>query len=356
MTDRHAYETLTPEFVLRLNGAELPPQAVADLIGITLVDDVDAPGMCVFTLSGWDGVKMEPRWIDDDLFAEGTSVELQMGYRNKMSPLFKGEITGLEPEFPEGQPPTLLVRSHDRRHRLMRASKTRTFTQMKDSDIATQVAGDAGLSPQVEDSGVTLPYLIQHNRTDLDFLLERARRIGFEVIVNDRELHFRKRQYRESEAIELRREVGLLEFMPRLSTLNQVESVEVRGWNIKEKAAWVSQAGADTETARMAGKSTGPGTVQQTFPGSVAVNTSAPVASQEDADSFARGMLHEMGLHYINAEGVCIGEPELKAGSVVKIEGMGRRFSGLYYVTATEHRFRPRKGYRTAFVARRNAS
>jgi uncharacterized protein len=41
---------------------------------------------------------------------------------------------------------------------------------------------------------------------------------------------------------------------------------------------------------------------------------------------------------------------------VVKIEGIGTRFSGSYYVTSTEHAFGPSQGYRTKFSARRNAT
>jgi phage protein D len=33
-----------------------------------------------------------------------------------------------------------------------------------------------------------LPYVLQHNQTDLEFLAVRARRINFEVVVTDRDL------------------------------------------------------------------------------------------------------------------------------------------------------------------------
>ena len=46
----------------------------------------------------------------------------------------------------------------------------------------------------------------------------------------------------------------------------------------------------------------------------------------------------------------------LAAGKVIKIEGLGRRFSGLYYVTATSHTYTPAAGYRTAITVKRNAS
>src|SRR4029077_11110865 len=97
-------------------------------------------------------------------------VEIAFGYRNETFASLSGEITGLEPDFPEAQAPTLTIRGYDRRHRLMRSRRSRSFTNCKDSDIASQLASDANLRPRVEDSGVTLPYVLQHNQTDLEFL------------------------------------------------------------------------------------------------------------------------------------------------------------------------------------------
>lgn len=55
-------------------------------------------------------------------------------------------------------------------------------------------------------------------------------------------------------------------------------------------------------------------------------------------------------------EGVCDGRTDLRAGTVVKIEGLGERFSGLYYVTSTTHSYTLKYGYRMAFTVRRNAT
>ena len=77
----------------------------------------------------WDGKEMKIKWIDDDVFKEGNSVEVDMGYRDNLKTIFQGEITGLEPEFPYQQPPILTLRGYDRRHRLMGKRKTRTFLE-----------------------------------------------------------------------------------------------------------------------------------------------------------------------------------------------------------------------------------
>ena len=83
---------------------------------------------------------------------------------------------------------------------------------------------------------------------------------------------------------------------------------------------------------------------------------STRVLNQAEADQLASGWFGELALRYVEGQGVCIGRTDLRAGSLVEIEGLGERFSGTYYVTSTEHSYRPNVGYRTAFTVSRNAT
>jgi len=356
MTARDPFDTLAPEFAVQVNGSPLPKEAEADLIKVSVLDDVDAPGMFAITTVAWDTATMKAKWIDDALFREGNPVEIAFGYRDNKMISLSGEITGLEPDFPELQPPTLTVRGYDRRHRLMRSRRSRSFTNCKDSDIASQIASEANLRPKVEDSGVMLPYVLQHNQTDLEFLMMRARRINFEVAAIDRDLLFRPRKIADTAELTLHREVELLEFRPRLTTLGQVPQVEVRGWDPTKKQEIVAQAAIGDEPRLMAGSSSGPSATRRAFDTLKSVRVTSPVQSQDEADAMAKRGFAEMALGYIRADGVCIGEPRMRAGTVVNIAGIGDRFSGAYYVLCVEHSFRPKKGYRTYFSARRNAT
>ncbi len=356
MSGRDPLNTLTPEFAIRINGSPLPAAAVADLSQLSVLDDVDAPGMFTLTLAAWDTAQMKPKWIDDPLFREGGVTEIALGYRDQTTPLLSGEITGLEPDFPEGRAPTVTVRGHDRRHRLMRAKTTRAFTHMKDSDIAAQVASGAGLHPVTTDSGPTLPYVLQHAQTDLEFLATRARRIGFEVAVRDRDLLFRPRAQGGEAELTLHRMVELLAFRPRLSTLGQVTACEVRGWDPAQKQPIVGHAGRGDEARLLGDTASGPAALEKAFGAAASARVDMPVQSQAEADAMARRGFAEMALGHVRAEGVCIGEPRLHAGMLVRIDGVGERFGGSYYVTAVEHVFAPKKGFRTSFQARRNAT
>lgn len=356
MSARDDYDTLAPEFRLLVNGAPLPAAAAADLLAVGVHNDVDTIGMFTFTISGWDAAAMQVKWMDDSLFQAGNPVEVEIGYRDARQTLFSGEITGLEPEFPEGRPPTLTVRGYDRLHRMMRARKTCSYTNSKDSDIAARLAGNAGLTPDAQDSKVTHPYVLQHNQTDLAFLLARARRIGYELSVDGSTFKFRERAIKGDPALTLRRDVDLLEFRPRLTTMGQVQELVVRGWNPADKKEIVGRASAGDEPATMQGSETGPVNAQRVFDPTGSALDREPVHSQQEADRIAQQRFADMALGYVSGEGICIGEPRLRAGMLVNIEGLGMRFSGHYYVTHTHHSYSSRRGYRTHFAASRNAT
>jgi phage protein D len=353
-TDRA--EGLAPEVRLRVAGKDVPLEAEADLIEVSVLQDVSAPGMFALRLLNWDLDKRQFTWSDDPLFAEGGEVEVLMGYVGELEPVFLGEVTGLEPEFRADEPPTVVIRGYDRGHRLLRGRKTRSFTEVKDSDIAAQVAQEAGLTPEAEDTRIPLEYVLQHNQTDFEFLEARARRIGYEVWVEGKTLKFRPRPIEEAGVLTLHLEEDILEFSPRLSTVGLAGKVEVRGWSPKDKEAVLGKAAAADAGSTMDGETGGLDVAEKAFKAAVAVSVDRPVLSQGEADQIAAGRIREMALSYVTGEGVATGRTDLKAGTVVKIEGCGQRFSGLYYLPSVSHTYSPKRGYRTAFTVRRSAT
>ncbi|MBP0001105.1 MAG: phage late control D family protein [Cyanobacteria bacterium SID2] len=348
--------SIAPEFRIWINGSELPPEAAADLLSVSVSEMTEAASTFELRLVTWDLDRLEMTWVDDDLFSEGNEVEVQMGYVDNLETLIVGEITGLEPEFCADEVPTLTVRGYDLRHRLMRGRHTQTFTQMKDSDIASQIASDVGLTLEVEDTGSPIEYVMQRNQTHWEFLQSRARRLGYEVIVSNKTLLFRPYGNADSEVLTLTREDDIIEFYPRLTTMPLVGEVAVRSWNPKEKEAIVGQAGAGDESGVMGGSSSGVQTTVDRFGETQTASVVRPVFSQAEADNIALGEFQTMALAYITGEGSCVGRTDLRSGTVIQLEGFGERFSGAYYLTSTTHYYTPQRGYRTDFSVRRNAT
>jgi phage protein D len=350
----NASESATASLSVKIQGTDLPKAAYSDLIEATVHEDLLAPSMFTLNLLSWDNNTQKITWADDDLLAVGNSIEIEVGYTKPLTSIAKGEITGLELAVGQDAAPVLTVRGYDRSHRLTRGHKTRSFTKMTDSDIAGRIAQEQGLSVSAVSTKVKLEYVMQNNQTDLEFLRQRATAIGYEVLVLDRKLHFRPHQTNTSSVVTLKASQDLIDFYPRMTARNQVGAVEVRGWNPKAKKALVGKAPSRPKTVM--GKSTGLSTADKAFGKAVVTHVNRPVFTQAEADQIAAGQLDSMALDFITGDGTCFGQPRLRAGCMITIEEIGKRFSGEYYVTSATHTYRSESGYRSSFTVRRNAT
>jgi len=348
---------LVSDFEVSINSTPLPPDARAHVSGVEVDLSVEYPSMFTLNLISSIELDEEVPWIDDQgLFSIGNVVEIKLGYVDNVETLLIGEITALEPEFAMDRRPRLTVRGYDRRHRLLRGRKTRTFVQQKDSDIASQIAKEAGLTAQSKDSETVHDYVLQANQNDLDFLCQRASRIQYEVVVEDKTLFFRPVGNAQSEVLTISMDDDLIEFSPRLSSAGQATEVSVLGWIPKDKEDLVGQSKKGDEVSTMGGQSSGAALAEKAFGAAVELLGAYPVATQAEADQLAKARLNQLALELISGEGVCYGRTDLRSGKVIKIEGVGRRFSGQYYVKSAAHSFSSQDGYKTRFTVRRNAS
>lgn len=359
----HRAAAIEPRVAVRINGMSLEGlnigteiNAQDDLMAVTIDEDLETPSMFTLTLRNWNLIREKVTWVDHKSFEIGNSIEIGMSYEGLPQTTFWGEITGLEPEFSQDEVSILIVRGYDRRHRLMRGRKTKSFAKMKDSAIASQIAASAGLVGKVTDTGATLEYVLQHNQTDLEFLQNRAQRIGYEVVVENKTLFFRPYQHATGKVLTLTQERDLIRFSPRLSSMNQVSALEVRGWDFKQKQAVIGQVKSNALSTSMGGSSNGPKQAQKAFSTASEIVVAQPMSSATEAKKMAQGQFEGMALNYITGEGDCRGNPKIRAGRVIEITGIGKRFSGLYYVTAANHLYRKGDGYRTQFTVRRNST
>ncbi len=353
-----SYGPPAPEIDVLINGSPVSAAVLRDVGDVVVDDSVEWPSMFSFAMFISDADDQNLPWVDNkDLFSVGNAVEIKMGWAGagNLTSLIAGEITALEPEFVTSGLPVLKVRGYDRRHRLQRGRKTRTFLQKKDSDIASQIGGEAGLSVQATDSSTSLDYVLQANQTDWEFLCERARLIRYEVVVRDKTLFFRPVGNDQSEILSLDWRDDLIEFYPRLSIAGQATEVKVQSWSVKDKKAVLGDSKAGDEISTMGGQSSGAAIAKSAFGDAIDVVSDQPVGALAEADQLAKARFNDLILGLITGEGLCQGNPELRAGKVIKIGGIGQRFGGSYYVTSAIHRLSP-NGYSTEFTVRRNAS
>ena len=338
-------------FYIKLNGTILPEAYMDALMSAEVDDSLYLPDMftIIFSDKGLDILtgKTPPG------FKAGDTIEItakKAGSTQKVK-LMEGDITSIEPDLNGADRGTFLVRGFDRAHRLTRGRKTATYLQMKDSDIVKKLAGESGLSAQVDETTTVHKYLLQANQTNYEFILDRARRIGYQVRVEDRILYFKKPPAAPPAGPELDWGINLDQFRARLSTMDQVNEVIVRGWDPQGKREVVGRASSPT-AAKQNRKDNGKtgGATAQTAHGMSArqIIVDRPVTNAGEANAIAQAELDAIASRFIQAEGSAGGDPGIAAGATVTIKGVGERFGGQYLVTRAIHKYSS-KGYSTHF-------
>ncbi|OLP17976.1 hypothetical protein BST81_13070 [Leptolyngbya sp. 'hensonii'] len=260
--------------------------------------------------------------------------------------VIEGEVTAIEAHFSLQSQAPIVIRGYDISHRLHRGRYNRSFQNMTDSDIVTRIVREVGIQAGTIEategpygyndiSGVN-GYVFQENQTNMEFLRERAARHGFELFVENSKLYFRKPTAETT--LTLVWQDTLLGFRVRASSAEQVSAVEVRSWDYSRKQPIVSiKSSAQVLTSTDQGDGNETASIFNGKPASPRmVVVDQPVFGIEEAEMIAQALYDELGGEFIYADARAEGNPEIRAGRVVKLTDMGK-YTGQYYVTETRH-------------------
>ncbi|MBW2121336.1 MAG: phage late control D family protein [Deltaproteobacteria bacterium] len=354
-----------PSFRILLGGTELRHGVTADVLSVTVVDNADRADSFSFTVRDHlpEPDRLFPggerlQWMDSRIFDEGNRVEIYMGYADDLVSMMVGEITAVNPSFPASGQPTLRVQGYSLYHRLQRTRLRKPFKATTDSGIVRQIATQMNLEPMVDETEVEYPLVSPKGETCASFLRQRAERICYEVVVKRETLYFQRPRYLENPSPGLTLEWGrsLIHFSPRLPTFNAPTEVTVRGSQTSQgrgKEPLVGTARAGDERVKM-GTETGQQIARSVFGDHHLLVEDHNITTSQEANEVARARLETQAMNFITGSGSCIGNPRLRARMVLALKGLGKRFSGNYYVTAATHTI-DGGGYRTDFQVKRNA-
>lgn len=336
----------SPVYAIKVDGKDLTPAYMSSLLSLSVTDELNLPAMFEMKFSSISIGDEDYQGLSLDFFKPGGEVKISMGI-DQPTALMVGEIAGIDPTF--GDCSAVTIRGYDRLYKLGFGSKWKVFTQKSDSQIAAEMAGKYSLSTSTDDTGIKLAYLLQNNLSDLKFLTKRVQQLQFEMWVEDRKFFFKQSREGAAAVATLNYPGDIEELDLNLKVLDEGSRVTVVGWDVKTKKMF---QGSDSDDQKMGGQESGY-KASQKFPDSAITLTDLTVDSAGSAKKLAKAESSSHLSRFIEGEGKCPGDPRLKAGKNINIEQLGKRFSGLYYITASTHTFDQDQGYRTSFKLRR---
>ncbi len=337
-----------PYFKININDKPLKEKYVKAIAQVAITLSLDyKTNTCNFQLSNYELVN-----IDDmlELFNEGDLVEVSYGYHddseNKAN--FLGEVNKIKINYPSTGIPTINITLLDLSCRLKKGESVGGYTNKEYSNIAEEIANNLGLKPVVSKNEIKLEKIIQKANSDFDFLKKLADEVGYEFYVDENKLFFVEQKEKSDEEISLEWRKNLNDFNPQMNTSKLVTKVEVRGHDFKTKTKIKAFSNINKKILDKLGKK-GKTQLELGSGGkSVLIKENMVFNSFDMAQKVAKSMMSSIESQFITGTGTCVGMPNLKPGVDLNIKGLGKKFSGDYYVTKTTHTIGT-NGYTTSF-------
>ena len=301
-------------------------------------------------------------FIDEELWKEHSILNLWIGY--KYTGIQKRGnnwiCMGAKKVYPVGESNAenaIVLTAYSQEFRLGRTQKRKVWTNVRDSEIAEQIAAIYGWGADVEQTDPVHQHVAQMQESDWKFLDRRARMYGYQLFVDDNDvLHFHPPRYIKSgiklcyfrgdegqlngltvwqETAQYGKEVFGSQVDPLSKELFNVSSQEMpdevttKTQNSAEYPVWGSQdisSMPDEEDDRSNPESEEQPRIFLYEEGHHQTRTEL----QREVEGFSQ---HTRWL--IKAKGQVIGLEGLRVGEVIEILDIGRH-SGEYYITSLE--------------------
>jgi phage protein D len=383
------YPRYAPEFKLKINDTDLPAALRSSVISVRYQDGVNAADRVEVGFANanlrWlqshirglgfrpfpTGITLGPVGrldaVPEGSFDLDNNLSLAMGYApDPLEEMFLGEVTGVQVSFPNGGMPTMTLVAHDYLNRLSRGKYARGFGPLADALVVMILSAENLLIPLIDptitaiSAAMTAINVIfkgtgtkQEGESDLQLLSKIAAQYDADFWVDGNVLYLSRFLKEYTPRLTLTWGESLLDFSPRVSTIGQVAGVSMKFTLRELPLDFLVTVGWDFDRETLA-VSVVPGVAAgaaKAVVGPAFTIIDQPISSPADIANSALVIVRELRNKLNNrltGSGSAIGDPRIRAGAIIRLEGLGQDFSGDYRVKSASHAV-DNGGYRTTF-------
>ena len=281
----------------------------------------------------------------------GANIAIYSGDESAPREIFQGLITGIEAEFPARGTLDVVVLAEDVFQRARLARRTKVYPNVSLADLAEELARQLGLKSVPTGFTTKLGPQVQLNESDLAFFRRLLNRYDGDMQVVGKELHVSPRGEVRRGSLHLDLYSGQLRRARVLADLSQqATAVTVAGWDPAQGRRVVGRSTGAHLGPKTGGRTGAEVLRDRDLPRAHHIGHLA-VTSEAEARAVANAAFDSRARRFVSVEGTAEGNPFLRVGTHVTLNGLGSRFDNTYYVVRACHRFDKERGYETDFEA-----
>jgi hypothetical protein len=287
----------------------------------------------------------------------GSPLELGAGVRVFAGPhevgapeIFDGQVTAVEAEIREGQPPLFTMVAEDLLFPARRRRRTRLFEESNLGDVISAIASDYAFTPEIRD-GVdqTARNWMQADETDLAFMRRILRDFDCDMQVVGNRLQVGRVGMDQRALVQLAVGSSLISARITADIAEQVTTLKLGSFD--PRAGEIVDTSGDAAGFGPGTGSSGPDILAEKFAAVTMHLGRAPPLTDADGTKLAEIEGQRRARSFVRVDGCARGDGNLRVGSWVELIGVNPQFANQYAVREAVHRFDLQSGYRTDFVA-----
>ena len=130
----------TVDLLVKIGGTQLDGEAAARLIDVSVAKVVGEAAQLTLRVAAWDSDSEELKWVDDEQFAPGATVEVELGFVDRREKVFYGDIASLALEASQTARAVLTITAYDVMHRLGRGQRSDVYKNKTYAGIVRDIA------------------------------------------------------------------------------------------------------------------------------------------------------------------------------------------------------------------------
>jgi phage protein D len=326
-------------FEIKIGGTVLPTELVVMKIHVkTDMNKIAKATVSILGGNSYENIFPESEVAD---FAPGKEISISLGYAEKNVQVFSGIIVKHRLAISEGYlnyPSRSLVvlEASDKAIKMTLEKISDLYEKKTDSDVINTIISGAGLTKTVTATTLQHDFISRHNCTDWEFILNRAAANGMVVFNSENKITVELPKISGTEDVTIIYGKDAYSFHADLDAVKQLQQLESLTYDIYEEKE-ITQTGAEPASLDQPGTINGKTLGVVAAPAKLKWNVHVPIQTTE-LKALADAAMVLSRLKRVSGEVSFRGMTDLTLGSLISLEGFGKLFNGLVYVTGVEHR------------------
>ena len=325
-------ETNLISFNILSEGKEIP--STYEVLSIRATQHMNKIAEAEITMRDGNTAKQTFEITDSSTFKPGAKIEIKLGYHGKNDSIFKGIVIKQIIKAGGTSDSKLQVICKDEALKLTINRKNAIFTNLKDSAIIEQIAGNYSLSNSISSTKVEHKEIVQYYSTDWDFIINRAEINGMIVTTDSGKLTMEKPAVSESPALQVKFGYDIIEFDGEIDATYQYSGVQSNAWDMSSQS--IINATAKEPSINEQGDISG-STLADVLGIGVSNLNASVVIDQDDIQTWADAALLKSRLSRFKGSITFQGSSKAKVNSTIKLMGLSDRFNGNAFISGVTH-------------------